>query len=147
MTVSRLWDLWVGWWRRHYAHGDVIAVRWADDVIVGFEYEQDARRFLDELRGRLAKDGLELHPDKMRLIEFGRYAARDRRRRGLGESETLWPRLPRTTTAKQFMPDSQPLLGRSEKSVQSNECGLAVNADRGEMTIFCRANSALNLMR
>lgn len=84
-----VFDLWVDWWRRRHARGDVIVVRWADDFIVGFEHEQDARRFLDELCKRFAKFGLELHPDKTRLIEFGRYAARDRRRRGLGKPATF----------------------------------------------------------
>jgi hypothetical protein len=84
-----VFDLWVDWWRRRHARGDVIVVRWADDFIVGFEHEQDARRFLDELRERFAKFGLELHPDKTRLIEFGRYAARDRKRRGLGKPATF----------------------------------------------------------
>ena len=64
-------------------------MRFADDFIVGFQHEDDARRFLVELRGRLAKFGLGLHPDKTRLIEFGRYAARDRARRGLGRPETF----------------------------------------------------------
>ena len=82
-------DLWVAWWRDHHAHGDVIIVRWADDFVVGFEDEQDARQFLAELRGRFAKFGLELHPDKTRLIEFGRHAAWKRRRRGAGKPETF----------------------------------------------------------
>ena len=82
-------DVWADWWRRRHAHGDVIIVRWADDFIVGFEHEQDARRFLDELRERFAKFGLELHPDKTRLIEFGRHAARRRAARGLGKPETF----------------------------------------------------------
>ena len=69
-------DLWADWWRKRHARGDVIIVRFADDFIVGFEYREDAERFLDELGGRFAKFGLELHPDKTRLIEFGRYAAR-----------------------------------------------------------------------
>jgi RNA-directed DNA polymerase len=77
------------WWRRHRAHGDVIIVRWADDFIVGFEHEQDARRFWTELRERFGKFGLELHPDKTRLIEFGRFAAERRRKRGLGKPETF----------------------------------------------------------
>jgi RNA-directed DNA polymerase len=84
-----VYDLWVDWWRRTQAHGQVITVRFADDFIVGFEYEEDARRFLDELRERLAKFGLELHPDKTRLIEFGRHAARRRAARGLGKPETF----------------------------------------------------------
>ena len=81
-------DLWVVWWRRR-ARGEAIIVRFADDFIVGFQYEQDARRFLDELRPRLARFGLELHPDKTRLIEFGRFAARDRAARGRGRPETF----------------------------------------------------------
>jgi RNA-directed DNA polymerase len=82
-------DLWADWWRKRHAHGDVIIVRFADDFIVGFQHEQDARRFLDELRPRLAKFGLELHPDKTRLIEFGRYAAANRAARGEGKPETF----------------------------------------------------------
>jgi RNA-directed DNA polymerase len=84
-----VYDLWVDWWRRTQAHGQVITVRFADDFTVGFEYEEDARRFLDELRERFAKFGLELHPDKTRLIEFGRYAARRRAASGLGKPETF----------------------------------------------------------
>jgi group II intron reverse transcriptase/maturase len=84
-----VYDLWVDWWRRQHARGQVITVRFADDFIVGFEHEEDARRFLDELRERLAKFGLELHPDKTRLIEFGRHAARLRKARGLGRPETF----------------------------------------------------------
>ena len=75
--------------RASHAHGDVIIVRWADDFIVGFEDEQDARQFLAELRERFAKFGLELHPDKTRLIEFGRHADWKRRKRGLGKPETF----------------------------------------------------------
>jgi RNA-directed DNA polymerase len=82
-------DVWADYWRRRNAHGDVIIVRFADDFIVGFEYEEDARRFLVELRERLAGFGLELHPDKTRLIEFGRHAARRRAARGLGKPETF----------------------------------------------------------
>jgi group II intron reverse transcriptase/maturase len=82
-------DLWVDWWRRRFAHGDVIVVRWADDFIVGFEHQQDAQRFLVELRARFAKFGLQLHPEKTRLVEFGRHAARNRAARGLGKPETF----------------------------------------------------------
>ena len=82
-------DLWVDWWRRRRAHGDVIIVRWADDFIVGFEHEQDARRFWEELRERFARFGLDLHPDKTRLIEFGRHATRNQTARGLGKPETF----------------------------------------------------------
>jgi RNA-directed DNA polymerase len=82
-------DLWVEWWRRQPGRGEVIIVRWADDFIVGFETEQDAQAFLAELRERFARFGLELHPDKTRLIEFGRNADWTRRRRGAGRPETF----------------------------------------------------------
>jgi RNA-directed DNA polymerase len=82
-------DLWAGWWRNRKARGDVIIVRWADDFIVGFEHRGDAERFLAGLRERFAKFGLELHPDKTRLIEFGRFAVRDRAARGEGKPETF----------------------------------------------------------
>ncbi len=82
-------DLWADHWRRQPGRGDVIIVRWADDFIVGFERRDDAERFLVELRQRLARFGLDLHPDKTRLIEFGRYAADRRARRGLGKPETF----------------------------------------------------------
>jgi RNA-directed DNA polymerase len=87
--LHHVFDLWADWWRRRHAHGDVIIVRFADDITVGFEYEEDARRFWADLRERLARFGLELHPDKTRLIEFGRHAARRRRTRGLGKPETF----------------------------------------------------------
>ena len=82
-------DLWVQQWRRRYAHGNVIMVRWADDFIVGFEHQDDAERFHSDLRARLAKFRLELNAEKTRLIEFGRLAALDRKARGLGRPETF----------------------------------------------------------
>jgi len=84
-----VFDLWADWWRHRRAHGDVIIVRFADDVTVGFEYEQDAQRFLSDLHERFAGFGLQLHPDKTRLIEFGRHAARNRAARGQGKPETF----------------------------------------------------------
>ena len=84
-----MFDLWADQWRRRHARGEVIIVRFADDYIVGFQYEDDARRFLQELHGRLAKFGLELAAEKTRLIEFGRFAAERRRRRGVGKPETF----------------------------------------------------------
>jgi group II intron reverse transcriptase/maturase len=87
--LHHVFDLWADWWRRRHARGDVIIVRFADDVTVGFEYEEDAQRFWADLRERLAKFGLELHPDKTRLIEFGRHAVRRRQTRGLGKPETF----------------------------------------------------------
>lgn len=77
-----VFDLWVQRWRKKRARGDVVVVRFADDFAVGFEHREDAERFLAELRGRFAQFGLELHPDKTRLFEFGRYADENRRRRG-----------------------------------------------------------------
>ena len=71
------------------ATGDMIIVRYADDFIVGFEHEADARRFLDEMRERLGEFALSLHPEKTRLIEFGRFAAERRQRRGLDKPETF----------------------------------------------------------
>jgi len=84
-----VFDLWAEVWRKKVASGDVIVVRYADDLVVGFQNRKDAERFLQEFRERLAKFGLELHPDKTRLIEFGRFAARDRKRRGEGKPETF----------------------------------------------------------
>ena len=84
-----VFDLWADWWRRRYAHGDVIIVRFADDFVVGFQHLGDAKRFLSDLRERFAKFSLELHPDKTRLIEFGRFAAPNRRKRGLAKPETF----------------------------------------------------------
>jgi RNA-directed DNA polymerase len=82
-------DLWVNVWRKKYAPGEMAVVRYADDTIVGFQYQTDADRFLENLRERLGKFGLELHPDKTRRIEFGRFAEENRKRRGEGKPETF----------------------------------------------------------
>src|SRR5262245_20410004 len=82
-------DLWAERWRRREATGDMIIVRYADDFIIGFQHENDARRFLDEMRERLQRFALTLHPEKTRLIEFGRFAAERRKRRGTGKPETF----------------------------------------------------------
>jgi group II intron reverse transcriptase/maturase len=84
-----VFDRWARRWRRQHAHGDVIIVRFADDLVAGFEHRDDAQRFLADLRERFARFGLELHPEKTRLIEFGRFAAERRRARGLGKPETF----------------------------------------------------------
>jgi RNA-directed DNA polymerase len=84
-----VFDRWVRQWRRQQARGDMIAVRFADDFVVGFEHLGDAKQFLHELRARFAKFGLELHPDKTRLIEFGRFAAGNRAADGRGKPETF----------------------------------------------------------
>jgi group II intron reverse transcriptase/maturase len=75
-------DLWVEAWRKKYAQGDVIVIRFADDTVLGFQHQAEADRFLQDLGERLGKFGLELHPDKTRRIEFGRYADTNRRGRG-----------------------------------------------------------------
>jgi group II intron reverse transcriptase/maturase len=84
-----VFDLWVQRWRKKRVYGDVVVVRFADDFVVGFEHRVEAERFLTELRERFAEFGLELHPDKTRLIEFGRFADRDRRGHGRGKPETF----------------------------------------------------------
>jgi RNA-directed DNA polymerase len=82
-------DLWVEAWRKKEAAGDVIVVRYADDLVLGFQYRTDAERFLQHFRERLLRFGLELQPDKTRLIEFGRFAARNRKQSGKGKPETF----------------------------------------------------------
>ena len=82
-------DLWVQQWRKRSARGEVIITRYIDDFMVGFQHQADADGFLGELRDRLKKFSLELHPDKTRLIEFGRFAAEQRRRMGRGAPETF----------------------------------------------------------
>src|ERR671927_1039111 len=84
-----VFDLWAERWRRREASGDMILVRYADDIVVGFEHEADARRFWDAMRERPGEFALSLHPDETRLIEFGRHAAARRRSRGLGRPETF----------------------------------------------------------
>jgi len=84
-----VFDLWAKRWRQREATGDMIIVRYADDVIVGFEHEGDTRRFLDAMRARFEEFALSLHSDKTRLIEFGRHSATNRKQRGLGKPETF----------------------------------------------------------
>ncbi len=84
-----VFDLWAERWRRREATGDMIIVRYADDIVVGFQHEADGQRFLSMMRDRLQEFALQLHPDKTRLIEFGRYAAQTRQRKGLGKPETF----------------------------------------------------------
>jgi RNA-directed DNA polymerase len=84
-----VFDLWVRRWRRRAASGDMIVVRYADDIVLGFEHRADAERFLAEWRDRMRSFGLELHPDKTRLIEFGRHAAEQRKPRGEGKPDTF----------------------------------------------------------
>jgi len=87
--LHHVYDQWVHQWRQRCATGDVIVVRYADDSIVGFEHRYEAEQFLADLKARLARFGLNLHPEKTRLIEFGRNAIANRRTRGLGKPETF----------------------------------------------------------
>jgi RNA-directed DNA polymerase len=84
-----VFDLWVQAWRRKRAHGNVIVVRFADDIVVGFNSQADAEQFRAELRERMRKFNLELHPEKTRLLEFGPFAIQNRQRRGEGKPETF----------------------------------------------------------
>jgi hypothetical protein len=84
-----VFDPWARRWRSQPGRGEVIIVRYADDAVVGFEHERDAHAFLADLRERFAQFGLELHPDKTRILEFGRYAAANRARRGERKPETF----------------------------------------------------------
>ena len=87
--LQHVFDLWIQWWRSRHARGKVIVVRYADDIVVGFQHRSDATRFRSELDARFAKFGLKLHPEKTRLLEFGRYAAERRAERGVGKPETF----------------------------------------------------------
>lgn len=89
LYLHHVYDLWAHQWRQRCATGDMIVVRYADDSLVGFEYRHEAEQFLVDLKVRLARFGLNLHPDKTRLIEFGRHASARRRIRGLGKPETF----------------------------------------------------------
>ena len=82
-------DLWADWWRRKQGRGEMIIVRYADDFIIGFQYRDDAEKFLEMLKERLGQFNLELHPEKTRLLEFGRFAASNRQERGQGKPETF----------------------------------------------------------
>ena len=89
LYLHYVFDLWVQQWRSKQARGEVVVVRYADDFVVGFQHRSEAERFLSELRERFAKFALELHPDKTRLIQFGRFAAQNRRARGEGKPQTF----------------------------------------------------------
>lgn len=89
LYLHHVFDLWAAWWRKHCAAGTVIIVRYADDFVVGFQHQTEAQAFLHDLRERLHRFGLELHPDKTRLIEFGRHACARRAKRGEGKPETF----------------------------------------------------------
>ncbi len=89
VSLHYAFDLWAARWRRRAARGEVILVRYADDIVAGFQYQDDAKRFRAELEARLEAFALAVNPDKTRLIEFGRFAAETRKRRGLGKPGTF----------------------------------------------------------
>ena len=89
LYLHDVFDLWVHQWRRRHAHGDVVVVRFADDFVMGFQRREDAEQCLTDLRTRCARFGLTLHPEKTRLLEFGRCARRDRPARGEGKPATF----------------------------------------------------------
>jgi RNA-directed DNA polymerase len=89
LYLHNVLDLWVEQWRKKQARGEVMIVRYADDAVLGFEHREEAERFLEQLRERLRKFGLELHPEKTRLMEFGRYATERRKKRGEGKPEAF----------------------------------------------------------
>jgi group II intron reverse transcriptase/maturase len=87
--LHHVFDLWAEVWREKEAKGEMIVVRYADDLVAGFQHRAEAERFLEEFRKRLAKFGLEVHPEKTRMIEFGRFAQANRKQRGEGKPETF----------------------------------------------------------
>jgi RNA-directed DNA polymerase len=89
LYLHYVFDLWAQRWRRTVVRGDMVVVRYLDDFVVGFQYREEAERFLIALRERLGHFGLELHPDKTRVLEFGRFAAQHRQQRGAGKPETF----------------------------------------------------------
>jgi RNA-directed DNA polymerase len=123
-----VFDLWVQAWRKKQAHGDVIVVRYADDIVVGFEFKDEAGRFWPELKERMQKFQLELHPEKTRLIEFGRYAAANRKRVGLGKPETFnflgFTHICGKTKKGKFMVLRQTVRKRMQAKLQEVKIGL-----------------------
>ena len=84
-----VFDVWAQSWKKKHAEGEMMITRYADDIVMGFQSKGEAERFLAELKERMEKFQLELHPEKTRLLEFGRFAAKDRKRRGEGKPETF----------------------------------------------------------
>ena len=132
-------DLWYAKrWRPQEAQGDTIMVRYADDFVLGFQYRRDAERFLRDLEARFAKFGLELHPDKTRLLEFGRYAAERRQRRGQGRPETFdflgFTHYCGKTRAGRFKLGRKPIAKRMRRKLQEVKSKLRkrMHADRYE---------------
>ena len=117
-------DAWVHrTWRPQEARGEMIIVRYADDFVLGFQYRSDAERFLREATARFAAYGLALHPDKTRLIEFGRFAAANRRERGQGRPETFdflgFTQYCRTTKTGKFGLGRKPIAKRMNRKLKA----------------------------
>ena len=130
-------DLWADRWRRREATGDMIIVRYADDFIVGFQHEADARCFLDAMRERLQEFTLSLHPEKTRLIEFGRLAVENRKRRGRGKPETF-------TFLGFIFICNKTRRGKfpiKRKSRQGSHAGQAASHQTGTAAAYASANS------
>ena len=123
-------DLWAARWRRREATGNMIIVRYADDFIIGFQHENDARRFLDEMRERLGKFALSLHPEKTRLIEFGPFEAERRGRRGLGKPEAF--QLPAAGPLV-YKQGSQRRICRSKGKIGGTACRAKLKMIKAEM--------------
>src|SRR5271166_2890061 len=139
-----VFDLWVQWWRKRFAHGDVIVVRFADDFTVGFEHEQDARRFLADLRERFAKFGLELHPDKTRLIEFGRLVVSGSRRRSISLGSRTFAGRPSMDGSGCGASRSRSECGRSCGRSKANSCNVGTSPSRNRANgceAWCRVTS------
>src|SRR5262245_49420343 len=115
-------DLWAAQWRRRHAQGEVILVRYCDDFIVGFQHRDDAEQFLSDLRERFQRFRLELHPEKTRLIECGRWASERRQRRGQGQPETFdflgLTHMGGTTKRGEFTVRRCPIAKRLRKKLQ-----------------------------
>jgi hypothetical protein len=125
-------DLWVNVWRQKWAQGEVVVIRYADDSIAGFQYQTDADRFLENLRERLAMFGLELHPDKTRRIEFGRFAEENRKRRGKGNPRRSISWALPTSVGRTTWDGLQYGARRS-----ANACGQSFDASRRSSTSEC----------
>ena len=128
LYLHYVFDLWAQRWRQKRAHGDVIIVRYADDFVVGFEYRPEAEQFLAELRERFAKFGSDLHPDKTRIIEFGRYAERDRKLVATANRRrsTFWAS--RTAAER---------LGRGTSRCCGRRCGRGGKLNCGHLKVNC----------
>jgi RNA-directed DNA polymerase len=130
LYLHYVFDLWAAQWRRRHARGDVIIVRYCDDFIVGFQHKDDAEQFLSDLRERFHRFHLKLHPDKTRLIEFGRWASERRQRRGQGKPETFdflgFTHMCGTTKRGKFTVRRRPIAKRLRKKLQEGKQTLRV---------------------